>query len=620
MNRNHGSLPGRLNEVKARIGAASALPAALALFLTGGSGAAAPTSTVTLLEGLRKAMLGQPLGGIVSLHTVGSVEVRGIRGRAQEWDDVRGVRFTTAQNAGPSSGASGWDGKVAWSQDYGGLVTIDGGAAGRLQAIDRAYLTNLRYLRTDAGGATVVYAGMRSDGKKSYDVLAVTPPRGSEIDLWLDPRTHLIARETLTIGVISSTTTLSNYRHSGGLLYPFETATEMSNGDAFSEQVSSLEINTDAAERMRVPGQNVHDVSISAGGTATVPLQVVSNHVYLTNVMLDGRGPYTFELDSGGDYAVTAAVAAALGLENSASFAHLTSIAVGNATVRNQYSVVLPTAAELGAAEGLKVDGVLGYQFLARFLTTIDYVNGKLTLAMPGSAPPAVSGTAAVPFYIDGRTPRISIGVDGVTTSAEVDTGDRGGLELSAPFLAAHGQIAGLARTPPSVVDFGPAGPLFARLGRIPSLQIGPFAIANCIASFGYQHAGGSGDPFDPANIGGDVLRRFGLTFDYAREQLLLARNANFNEPFTYDRSGLFLIDSNGAYTVLDAIPGSPAAAAQIAKGDVILAVNGTPASAQSLAALRALLSGPAGNLVRIRLRGPAGRERDATLKLADYV
>ncbi len=68
--------------------------------------------------------------------------------------------------------------------------------SGRLQAIDQAYLDNLRYFRPDAGGATVVYAGPRSDGGITYDVLAVTPPNGSELDLWLDPRTHLIARET----------------------------------------------------------------------------------------------------------------------------------------------------------------------------------------------------------------------------------------------------------------------------------------------------------------------------------------------------------------------------------------------------------------------------------------
>ena len=56
----------------------------------------------------------------------------------------------------------------------------DGGTAGRTQAIDQSYLDNLRYLRADAGGATVIYAGERGSGDRTYDVLAVPPPNGSE--------------------------------------------------------------------------------------------------------------------------------------------------------------------------------------------------------------------------------------------------------------------------------------------------------------------------------------------------------------------------------------------------------------------------------------------------------
>ena len=99
----------------------------------------------------------------------------------------------------------------------------------------------------------------------------------------------------------------------------------------------------------------------------------------------------------------------------------------------------------------------------------------------------------------------------------------------------------------------------------------------------------------------------------------MLAKNAAFNEPFSYDRSGLFVIDANGAYTVISVMAGTPAAAAGIAKGDVILTVNGSPASNESLAALRALLSGPAGSVVHIRVRA-AQTPRDVTLTLADYV
>jgi hypothetical protein len=601
---------------------------AFALFSLVPGAAGAATSTETLLDDLRKAMLGRQVASLASLHASGTVEVVGIRGTAQEWDDVRGGRFAGEQNAGAFSGASGWDGKQAWNQDYAGLVTIDGGESGRLQAIDQAYLDNLRYLRPDAGGATVIYAGQRTQNGTTYDLLSVTPPQGTEINLWIDPRTHLIAQETTSVGIVSFRTTLSNYRRVDGITYPFDSTTQTSNGNTFTTRFTSLEVNTDVADRMQVPAQNVHDFAVT-GGSTTVPLQIVNNHLYLS-VMLNGRGPYTFILDSGGDYIVTPDVVTALaasstgnmqlgGVGNSteaAGFTRLESIAVGGAVVRNQYAIVLPIATGFGVAEGMHIDGMVGYQFLARFLTTVDYAASKITFAQPSSIPAAAPGAAAIPFYFDGTIPRIPIGIDGVTTSGEIDTGSRGGLTLSSPFVAAHPAIAALAKTAPTVEGFGVGGPSYARLGRIPQVQIGPYSIANSVASFGTQTQGAMADPFNPANVGGAILRRFTLTFDYLHHQLLFAKNAEFDAPANFDRSGLFVVDQSGAHTVLAVVPGSAAASAGIAKGDTIATANG---AAVSLPQLRALLSAPAGTSVQLHLKNVAG-ERDVTLKLADYV
>jgi len=578
-------------------------------------------------------MLTRPIGSLTSIHTVGTIVLAGIRGRAQEWADVRGVRFTIDQNAGALSGASGWDGKTAWSQDYAGLITIDGGTAGRLQAANQAYLDNLRYLRPDAGGATIIYAGRATGSGGTYDVLAVTPPNGTEIRLWIDPQTHLIAQATTTVGAITSTATLSNYRRVDGITYPFASSTQLSNGNSFSQRVSTLEVNADVAERMRIPAQNVHDFSI-AGGTTTLPIAVVNNHVYVSNVTVEGRGPYTFVLDSGGDYIVTPEVAAALSAKSSgalrlqgvgsategASFARVASIAFGNAVVRNQYALVLPIATGFGVAEGMRIDGMVGYQFLARFLTTIDYANSKLTLAMPSTLPAAAPGAAAMQFFLDGTIPRINVNVSDVTVSAEVDTGNRAGLALSSPFLAAHPAIAAFAKTAPGVTGFGVGGASYARLGRIPTLQIGPYQISNSIVLFSSSKEGALADPFNPANIGGALLSRFDCTFDYAHQQLLLAKNARFDTPFSYDRSGLFLIDQNGTYIAISVLPGTPAAAAGVAKGEAIVTINGAPAATQSLAALRALLSSAAGTVVHLGVRNPQNAVRDVTLTLADYV
>ncbi|HEY1882113.1 MAG TPA: retropepsin-like aspartic protease [Candidatus Cybelea sp.] len=593
--------------------------------------AAAATPTAALLDALRKATLGRPIGSITSIHTTGSMEAVGIRATAAEWDDVRAGRFYSSQAGGALTGASGWTGSVAWNQDYSGLVTVDGGIPGRQQAIDQAYLATLGYLKPGAGGAVVVYAGSRSDNGRTYDVLAVTPANGSEIDLWLDEQTHLIARENTSFGNVSATTVLSNYHRVDGLTYPFLTSTRTSEGNATSSRTGALVLNEPIGERMNLPAQHLHDFSIAGATTATVPVQVVNNHLYVS-VMLNGRGPYTFVLDSGGDYIVTPELARRLGAKTSgeaqlggvgsqtegAAFARIDSIGVGSAKVGNQYVLVLPIATGFGMGEGMQIDGMLGYQFLARYVTTIDYANAKMTLTMPASASPP-AGSASLPFIIDGTIPRIDVGVDGVTTSAEVDTGSRAALTLAAPFLAQNPTIAALAKTPVGVTGFGVGGPSFGRLGRIPNLTIGPFTIANSIADFTSDKSGAFSNPYNPANLGGGVWRRFVVTFDYGKHALYLVKSAAFDSSFPYDRSGLFLIDRAGEFTVLSAIAGSPAAAAGLAKDDVIVSVDGGPASRMSLAALRGLLSGSAGTVVHLHVRNATG-ERDVNLKLADYV
>ena len=108
----------------------------------------------------------------------------------------------------------------------------------------------------------------------------------------------------------------------------------------------------------------------------------------------------------------------------------------------------------------MKIDGMVGYQFLARFLTTIDYANSQPRRSRcRASAPLSAPGAAPIAFYIDGTIPAFPIGVDGVTTTAEVDTGNRAGLELSSPFLATHPAIASLAKTAPRPSDLGSAAP-----------------------------------------------------------------------------------------------------------------------------------------------------------------
>jgi membrane-associated protease RseP (regulator of RpoE activity) len=121
-------------------------------------------------------------------------------------------------------------------------------------------------------------------------------------------------------------------------------------------------------------------------------------------------------------------------------------------------------------------------------------------------------------------------------------------------------------------------------------------------------------------NIGGAVLGRFVVTFDYARGAVWLAPNDRLGAPFHLDRSGLRIHTRPRGFEIVAVMAGSPAADAGLSVDDVIVAVDGTPASGIPLhAQRRALQEAAPGTRVAVRVQRE-GVAFDAGFTLRDLV
>ncbi|HZV78190.1 MAG TPA: aspartyl protease family protein [Candidatus Binatus sp.] len=606
--------------------------AAISISLGAASQAAAATADDVLNHALTAVGGVAALNRVNALHTRGTISITGVKGTFEQWSDAKTNTFANYANAGVFSGGGGWDGTDSWNQDASGFVWVDGGAAGRYEAIQAAYVTNVNFLRPARRG-TVRLMPSETDKGVTYDVIEATPPNGLPFTIWINAKTHLPARNISTIGTETTTTTFDDYRSVSGIKIPYHLHQTTDTGNDVDGMTTSVQVDPpDIAARLTKPVAHLTDYAVD-GGQTTVPIDLVDNHI-IVSVMLNGKGPFHFAFDTGGSNLIDQSVAQTLGLSQAGamqgggvgnqtetvSFAKVSTLGVGTATLKDQYFAILPVRAGFSVASGVPLDGLIGFEVLARFTTTFDYAGKKLTLAMPAGAPAPAAGSDVIPFVFNNTIPQIACQLDSASGNCSVDTGSRAPISVLTQFAASHPEVVPANATAVGVNGFGIGGPAFGRLGRLASLQMGNTKLTNVIADFSSQKKGYFANPFIAANIGGGVWRRFTVVFDYAKQTMTLTPNADFSSTEPQDRSGMFIVVQGGSPIVLDVRAGTPAAQAGLTRGDTITTINKAPVANMDLQQIRALFMGPAGTSIPLTVKSKDGQTRDVTVVLHDYV
>ena len=116
------------------------------------------------------------------------------------------------------------------------------------------------------------------------------------------------------------------------------------------------------------------------------------------------------------------------------------------------------------------------------------------------------------------------------------------------------------------------------------------------VTVFSQDRTGVLASPSFAGIIGGPILRRCRVFFDYQHKQLILEPYARVPAPYEYDMSGTFLIAEGPDFkrlTVQSVAEASPAAEAGLHRGDVITAIDGRPAAKFTLEQVRQLFRQP---------------------------
>ncbi len=255
----------------------------------------------------------------------------------------------------------------------------------------------------------------------------------------------------------------------------------------------------------------------------------------LVPVFVDGRGPYSFVMDTGATTTVVSnELADALALPRGEKQdgrgaagkmtlveSRLPSLTVGHQTL-DGLPVSVTDLSFLGRAMGEQVDGALGHSFLRHFVITLDYATNALTLRRPvGDLGRALDEREIAFRYANAEDPLVVVPIfvnqKGPYDFA-LDTGASRtviSLELAAEF--------GLAAEKISQMTAGGGNGTVSRV-QLSSLAIGAARQENLAAAasdFLTQLSEELGSKLHGI-VGYDFLRHYRVTLDYPREALTL--------------------------------------------------------------------------------------------------
>lgn len=375
-----------------------------------------------------------------------------------------------------------------------------------------------------------------------------------------------------------------------------------------------------------------------------IPIEIYNNLIVVP-VVLNGALPLKFILDTGVRTAILTEKTFSDILNLSYSRKYTISGPGGeqviDAYITNNVSLELPGVTGRGHALlvlgedylelrnylGTDVHGILGYELFSRFIIEIDYDKRVLTLSVPTRFKKK-GKYQSIPIKIEDTKPYVTTSVvlgDGTQLTAKllVDSGASHGLMLEP---TSDPRITVPDSTVSSIIGRGLGGEITGKVGRIRSLKLGTYEIDNVIANFpdpnSYFDSLKLGATARNGAIGGEVLSRFTVIFNFPKEEMYLKKNSSFKKKFHYNLSGL-TIKAKGSrlnvFEITEVRRKSVADHAGILAGDLIVSVNGVSAKTLDLNTINGFFNHKPGKKIHL-IVDRKGQPVRMSFQLADQI
>jgi predicted aspartyl protease len=228
----------------------------------------------------------------------------------------------------------------------------------------------------------------------------------------------------------------------------------------------------------------------------------------------------------------------------------------------------------LTSVYGIKIDGIIGYSLLNKFIIKLDYDTLLMEIYSQGEfrypkgghiLRPIISSIPVLNFRFKDRRSFVN--------RFYFDTG--AGLSFLVSEDYARDSLVLNAKKKPVITQAeGLGGKMTMSLTTVKEVRIGPYRFKKVPTFIFDDQYNVTSYPFLGGLIGNDLLRRFNVILNYRKREIHITPNRHFGDLFDYAYTGLGVYYVDGKVLIEDVVPGSPGEEAGFLPGDVILSVN----------------------------------------------
>jgi len=227
----------------------------------------------------------------------------------------------------------------------------------------------------------------------------------------------------------------------------------------------------------------------------------------------------------------------------------------------------------LTSVYGFKVDGIIGYSFLKKFIVRINYDVQKMEIYTVGNFKYPRGGFVMYPNFIPLPVEGASVLDERLIESRFIlDTGAGLNLLLSEDIVNDSLFIGKKRKRYPTQAE-GLGGKKRMNTTVVKQLKLGPFKFRNVPVFIFDDEYNLTSYPLLGGIIGNDLLRRFNIILNYPEQRFHLTPNTHFSDPFDYAYTGLGIYQIDNEIKVIDVIANSPAEKAGFLPEDIIIGV-----------------------------------------------